>query len=128
MGNLPVPKSIEEAKRKLDNGSNGFIDGTSLGVKPLEFTTVELGPYRAEYAIKPEIHDVVVHFYRNDNGPYPMSFRQRIASAFHAWPGPNSGVDIDWVEEMWSFCVIVRSAMPMPGRDELEQVIKNVVA
>jgi hypothetical protein len=110
---LPVPKSLQPDP-----------DDDCLAVRPIQFTSVTVGPYRVEYGFKSG--DGIVHFFREGGGLYPASFRSRLYSAFQVWPGQ---LQIDWVDELQSWCVIVKGGgITPPHHEEIVAILNNVVS
>ncbi len=119
---LPVPESLRkrESVRRM-------VDDDTLAVRPVRLVRVDISPhYYAEYTFKDG--NAIAHFYRIGGGVFPMSFRGRLFNAFKRWV-PQSEVKIDWVDELQSWCVIVKDggATP-PHHDDIVTILKSVVA
>lgn len=119
---LPVPESL----RKRES-VRAMADDDTMAVRAVKLIQVELSPhYRAEYTFKDG--NAIAHFYRVGGGVFPMSFRSRLYNAFQRWV-PQSEIRIDWVDELQSWCVIVKDggATP-PHHDEIVAILKSVVS
>jgi hypothetical protein len=122
---LPVPKSIQEAADRLEQGE-GFVAGVNLAVEPIQPVTVDLGPYQAEYVFNRG--DAHIHYFRKQGGLFHGAFRDRLFRAFQAWPGKHRGIDIQFYDEVQSWCVTVKGGGEMPpGRDSIIDVIRRSV-
>lgn len=124
-GELPVPQVLRRTETAIENGG-GMIQG-SLGIQPLKFQEVEIGPHLVKYTFKKG--DAVFQFFRSDGGLYPGSFRNRLVRAFSMWPPPNNGLDVKWVEEFTSWSVIVKGGgTTPPGPDDIDAILVEAVS
>jgi hypothetical protein len=72
--------------------------------------------------------DAVFQFFRSDGGLYPQSFRSRLFRAFSQWPMKNNGLDVEWIDELQSWSVIVKGGgHTPPGPDDIDNILKLVV-
>jgi len=125
MGDLPVPQVLRKTEDAIENGG-GMVQG-SLGIQPLKFQEVEIGKHQVKYTFRKG--DAVFQFFRSDGGLYPASFRNKLFGAFSQWPPPNKGLDIQWVEELQSWSVIVKSGgTTPPGPEDIDHILVNAVS
>jgi len=118
---------VLNAMDALENGeAQGFVEGT-LGIAPHKRKKIDLGKnYVAEYVFNNK--NLNVHFYRSNGGLFPQSFRGRIYRSFSMWPGQHAGINIEWIDEMQSWCVtVVGGAELPPGEAEIEKVVRMVI-
>lgn len=131
---LPKPLHAREmAEMAEQEEADSEVDGSApVAAKIIEFKEVNMGKYRVEYAHRADRYDMVFHFYRAKKigGPFPGSFKRRL------WLGFSGGfnlpdkkkIRIDWVEEVYSWCVLLDlSGIQPPTDDHLKRVFKAIM-
>jgi len=121
MSDLPTPAGL--------GGNKNAPLGGGIKVEALEFKEREFGKHLVEFGKKGD--QLIFHFF--NEGVYPMSFRGRLYGAFSRHLNFNGRerelLDIDWVEEFNSWCVIVKNVAqlsPPPTDDDIEELLKAV--
>lgn len=121
MSDLPVPAGLgNNGKPKLEGG---------IKVAPVTFEERQFGRHLVEFGKKG--NQLVFHFFKD--GVFPLSFRGRLFGAFTKKFGFNNKeadlLDISWVEEFNSWCVIVKNILelsPPPSDQDIEEALKLV--
>lgn len=117
---LPVPYGLGEKKKQ-----NG------IKVKAVQFEEIEVGSYVVEYGKKD--NEYIFHFYKT--GPFSLGFRTRMflkfVEGFNLRGREGELLQIDWIPEFNSWCVILKDVLGMtpPPTDELvESVVRSIIS
>lgn len=122
MSELPTPAGLGgNNKRQLPPGG--------AKVEAVKFKELEFGKHIVEFGKKG--NQLIYHFFKD--GVFPMSFRSRVYAAFLQRFGFNGRerelLDITWVEEFNSWCVIIKNILelsPPPTDDDIESVFELI--
>jgi len=121
MSNLPTPAGLGE-------NSNFSLSG-GVKVAPVRFEEREFGKHTVEFGKKGD--QLIFHFYKD--GVFPLSFRGKLYGAFTQKLGFNGKdsklLDISWVEELNSWCVIVKNVLelsPPPSDNDVEELLQFI--
>ena len=121
MSDLPTPAGL---------GGNGKLPlPGGMKVAAVQFEEREFGKHFVEFGKKGD--QLIFHFFKD--GVFPMSFRGRLYGAFIQKLGFNKNddklLDISWVEEFNSWCVIVKNVLelsPPPSDKDIEELLKFI--
>ena len=101
-----------------------------MRVQAVQFEEVKNGPHRVEFGKNGD--KLIFHFFKD--GLYPMSFRARLFSAFvnvlNLHGREKEMLEIDWVEEFQSWCVIlpdITALTPPPSEETIKELLSKVL-
>jgi hypothetical protein len=121
MSELPTPAGLGEGHDKAFDGG--------IKVAALKFEEREYPPHLVEFGKKG--NQLIFHIFKD--GVFPMSFRGRIYGSFTRrlnFNGRESELlDIDWVQEFNSWCVIIKDVLqvsPPPSDELIEEILEGI--
>lgn len=102
-----------------------------IKVKAVQFEELERGPYIVEFGEKDNKY--IFHFYKS--GPFSMGFRSRLfknfVGGFNLHGRENELLQIDWVPEFDSWCVILKDVLamsPPPSEETVKEVLLSIIS